>query len=37
MEYLLYYMPPAPNKIWKDEDQQNIVNFGQNTNFFRKN
>ena len=37
MEYLFYYMPPTPNNIWQDKDQQNSANFGQNTSFFCKN
>ena len=32
MEYLFYYMPPKPNKIWEDKDR--TANFGQNTSFF---
>ena len=35
MEYLLYYMPSTPSKIWKDK--QNTANFGHNTSFFHKN
>ena len=34
MEYLFYYMPPTPSKIWKDKDLQNKVNFGRDTSFF---
>ena len=34
MEYLFYYMPPTPNKIWEDKGQQNTENFGQNASFF---
>ena len=37
MEYLFYYVPPTPNKIWQDKGQQNTANFGQNLSFFRKN
>ena len=37
MEYLFYYRPPTPDKIWKDKDQRNTANFGQNTCFFHKN
>ena len=37
MEYLFYYMPQTPNKIWKDKGLQNTANFGQNTSFFCKN
>ena len=36
MEYLFYYMPPTLNKIWENKDQQNTVNFAQNTIFFVK-
>ena len=36
MEHLFYYMPPAPNKIWEDKEEQNTANFGQK-NFFCKN
>ena len=36
MEYLFYYMPPIPDKIWEDKVLQNIANFGRNTIFFRK-
>ena len=34
MEYLLYYIAPTPNEIWKDKGQQNTAKFGQNS--FRK-
>ena len=34
MEYLFYYMPPTPNKIWEEKDEQNTENFGQSTSFF---
>ena len=37
MEYLFYYMPPTPNKIWEDKDLQNTGNFGDNTSLFCKN
>ena len=23
MEYLFYYMPPTPNKIWEDKGKEN--------------
>ena len=36
MEYLFYYMPPTPNKIWEERDKQNTENFDQNTIFFVK-
>ena len=36
MEYLFYYMPPTPSKIWKDKDLQNTVNFGRDTSFFSR-
>ena len=36
MEYLFYYTPPTPNKMWEDKGQQNTANFGQNTSFFVK-
>ena len=34
MEYLFYYMPPTPSKIWEEKDEQNTENFGQSTSFF---
>ena len=37
MEYLFYYIPPTPNNIWEDKEQQNTENVGQNTSFSRKN
>ena len=37
MEYLFYYMPPTPNKIWEDKDEQDTAKFGQNTSLFCKN
>ena len=37
MEYLFYYMPPTPEKIWEDKGQQNTANFGQNAILFCKN
>ena len=24
MEYLFYYMPPTPNKIWEDNDNAQV-------------
>ena len=33
MEYLFYYIPPAPNKILS-EYEQGKVNFNDNTTFF---
>ena len=29
-------MPPTPNKIWEDKEQQNTVNLAQNISFFVK-
>ena len=37
MEYLSYYIPPTPNKIWEDKDQQTTASFGEKTDFFNKN
>ena len=33
MEYLFYYIPPTPNKIWEDKDYKTTANFGQNKSF----
>ena len=37
MDYLFYYMPQTPRKIWQDKGQQNTANVGQNTIFFGEN
>ena len=33
MEYLFYYMPLTPHKIWQEKGQENTTNFGQNKFF----
>ena len=33
-EYLFYFMPPTPSKIWEDKGQKNTANFGRDTSFF---
>ena len=37
MEYLFYYIPPTPNKIWEDKTNKKQQKVGQNTSFFYKN
>ena len=34
MEYLFYYIPPTPNRIW--EKANKTANFSHNTSFFVK-
>ena len=36
MEYLFYYMPPTPKKIWEDNNYQNTASFDQSKSFFVK-